>query len=100
MAELTPYKSEAETLRAEEAETELKAKQAELKQFAELHGLDVQEETISQAIAQADYPALMAEVMKKAPAAGKQTIAPFAMASQGIKATGEYGGLLEPGELK
>lgn len=98
VAELTPIKAEAETLRAERAAAELKAKQAELAQFAQMHGLDEKAEQIAKAIAEANYPALMAEAIKVAPQPTKVALATHALASQGMKTNSAYGGLLDPAE--
>lgn len=98
VAELEGFKSEAETLRAEKVAAELKVKQDELTKFAELNGLDAKDEIVAKAIAEVDYPALMAEAMKAVPTGAKGTLAPYALSGKGIKTGSEYGGLLDSAE--
>lgn len=94
MAELTPYKAEAETLKAEKAAAELAAKQQELTAFAEAQGLDPKSETIAAAIQNIDYAALVAEAMKlDKKSETKPTVASYAM-TEGMNMNGDYGDLL------
>jgi len=93
VAELTPFKAQAETLEAEKAAAELRAKQAELTHFAEAQGLDPKAETVTKAIENVDYAALIAEVNKNGKPGVKPVVASYAMG--GIAAKGEYDDLLE-----
>lgn len=58
--ELTPFKAEAERLRADKAAAELAAKQQELTAFAEGQGLDLKDAAVVEAIQKVDYEALIA----------------------------------------
>ncbi len=93
VTELTPFKAEAEQLRADKAAAELAAKQQELTRFAEAQGLDIQAEAVAEAIRKADYAALVAEALREEKPAAKPVIAAYAM-SAGIAAKGEYDDLL------
>lgn len=93
VAELKPYKAEAEKLRADKAAAELAAKRQELTHFAEAQGLDVKADVIAEAIEKADYAALVAEAIKAEKPATKPVIAAYAMGG-GIAARGEYDDLL------
>ena len=89
VTELTPFKAEAEQLRADKAAAELAAKQQELTRFAEAQGLDVQAEAVAKAIETADYAALVAQALREEKPAAKPVVAGYAM-SAGISAKGEY----------
>ena len=93
VAELTPFKSQAEALEAEKAAAELTAKQTELMHFAEAQGLDPKAEAVAAAIQNVDYAALIAEVNKNGKPGVKPMVASYAMG--GIAAKGEYDDLLE-----
>ena len=93
VAELTPFKSQAEALEAEKAAAELAAKQTELTHFAEAQGLDPKAEAVAAAIQNVDYAALIAEVNKNGKPGMKPVVASYAMG--GIAAKGEYDDLLE-----
>lgn len=94
VAEFINCKAEMESLRAEKLAAELKMKQDELTRFAELNGLDKEAETVAKAIADANYPALMAEAMKKCNGKPDTKLAPYAVAELNAKHS-EYGGLLD-----
>lgn len=97
VAELTPFKAEAEKLRQEKADAELAAKRQELTAFAEAQGLDTQSEAIAAAIQEVDYAFLMAEAIKQSKKPQpKTTLASFAVAG-GMPLGGEYDDLLGKG---
>lgn len=93
--ELTPYKAEAEALKAEKAAAELMAKQTELTTFAEAQGLDVNSEAVASAIKELNYAALIAEANKNSGKdAPRKTVAGYAV-TVGLHAQGDYGDLLD-----
>ena len=88
-----------ETLRAEKEAAELKAKQDELTKFAQCQGLDEKDEVIAKAIAEVDYPALVAEAVKLKVTDPKDAkVAPFAVAALKTESGTNYGGLLDSAE--
>lgn len=97
VAELTPFKAEAEKLRQEKADAELATKRQELTAFAETQGLDTQSEAIAAAIQEVNYESLVAETMKQnKKSQPKPTLASFAVAG-GMPLGGEYDDLLGKG---
>jgi len=64
IAELTPYKEKVEAAEAEAARVALENKINELKTYASAHGLNVEDETIAQAINDMNYEFVVAEMMK------------------------------------
>lgn len=93
VAELEPFKAEAEQLMQDKAAAELAAKQQELTSFAETQGLDVKETAIAEAIQKADYAALVAAAVKQPKPAAKPTMASYAL-NGGLATKGDYDDLL------
>ncbi len=97
VAELTPFRAEAEKLRQEKADAERAAKRQELTAFAEAQGLDMQSEAVTAAIQEVNYESLMAETMKQnKKSQPKPTLASFVM-SGSMPLGGEYDDLLAKG---
>ena len=95
VAELTPFKAEAEALKQEKVAAELAAKQQELSAFAQAQGLDLTNEAVAGAIKDVNYAAIIAETVKLDKKSDpKPAVASFAMTS-GLTMAGEYGDLLE-----
>lgn len=86
-------RAELTQLKHEKAEAETKQKQEKAKNFAELQGLDLKDETVAKAVDAADYQ-MLAElcVAKREPQNPKFSIA--SLAGDGFEMLGEYGDLV------
>lgn len=86
-------RAELTQLKQEKAEAEMKQKQEKAKNFAELQGLDLKDETVAKAVDAADYQ-MLAElcVAKREPQSPKFSIA--SLAGDGFEMLGEYGDLV------
>lgn len=86
-------RAELTQLKHEKAEAETKQKQEKAKNFAELQGLDLKDETVAKAVDAADYQ-MLAElcVAKREPQSPKFSIA--SLAGDGFEMLGEYGDLV------
>lgn len=86
-------RAELTQLKQEKAEAEMKQKQEKAKSFAELQGLDMQDEAVVKAVDAADYQ-MLAElcVAKREPQNPKFSIA--SLAGDGFEMLGEYGDLV------
>lgn len=86
-------RAELTQLKHEKAEAETKQKQEKAKNFAELQGLDLKDETVAKAVDAADYQ-MLAElcVAKKEPQSPKFSIA--SLAGDGFEMLSEYGDLV------
>lgn len=84
--------AEVEKLRGQIAEIEAESKRDQLRQFANAHHLDMENETVTKAIAELDAITLMAESAKLATTQDKPVLAPHAF-SAGLQSE-PYGGLL------
>nr|DAZ51210.1 MAG TPA: Leucine-rich Immune Molecule [Caudoviricetes sp.] len=86
-------RAELTQLKHEKAEAETKQKQEKAKNFAELQGLDLKDETVAKAVDAADYQ-MLAElcVAKREPQSPKFSIA--SLAGDGFEMLSEYGDLV------
>lgn len=86
-------RAELTQLKHEKAEAETKQKQEKAKNFAELQGLDLKDETVAKAVDAADYQMLVELcVAKREPQSPKFSIA--SLAGDGFEMLGEYGDLV------
>lgn len=90
---LLPVQEELANLRTQIEAAEKETLQKDLTQYAQAHGLDLEDEIVAKAVAACDAKALLAECVKKLPVQdAKPAMAPHAMTA-GIQ-TEQYGGLL------
>lgn len=91
---LQEMKAEYDRMKAEAQEAELKAKQAKAKAFAEMQGLDIEQEKVSTAIAELNYEMLASISMETKDSDNGKNELSYSMVSE-IEIKDEYGNLLD-----
>ena len=94
LAGFEEMKSEYERMKAEAEAAELKAKQDRAKAFAEMQGLDVEQENVATAIAELNYERLASLSMEAKETVENKTEVTYSMVSE-MEITTEYGDLLD-----
>lgn len=91
VSELASAREELDTLKQAQADAEREQKLEELKTFASAHGLDIESETVTEAIEALDYAALVVATIEK-PETAHKAAAQRPMAD--IAVGDSYGGIL------